>query len=57
MMRKQIMRHRQLKPGPPRPLGEIIVIKEPEPKPLVEPADLVIDGPLHEQTKRRKLGP
>ena len=56
MVNEQIMCHRQFKPGPPRPLGEIIVIKEPEPKPLIEPADLVINGPLHEQTKPRKLG-
>ena len=56
MMHKQIMGYCQLKPRPPRPLGEIIVIKQPQPKPLIEPANLVINGPLHEQTKPRKLG-
>jgi hypothetical protein len=27
MMNEQIMRYRQFKPSPPRPLGEVIVIK------------------------------
>ena len=53
MMNEQVMRHRQLKPGPPRPLGEVIVIKEPRPEPFVKPADGVIQIPFHEQTKPR----
>ena len=53
MMNEQVMRHRQLKPGPPRPLGEVIVIKEPQSEPFVEPADGVIDSPFHEQAKAR----
>jgi hypothetical protein len=55
-MNEQVMRHGQFKPGPPRPLGKIVVIKEPQPKPLVEPADLSINGPFHEQAKARQLG-
>ncbi len=46
MMDKQIMRHRQFKPRPPGPLGEIIIIKQPQPKPLIEPADFLINRPL-----------
>ncbi len=53
MMHKKIVSHSQLKPRPPRPLGEIIVIEKPNSKPLVEPADRVINGSLHKQTKAR----
>ena len=31
MVNEQVMGHGQLKPGPPRPFGEVIVIKEPQP--------------------------
>ena len=31
VMDKQVMSHGQLKPGPSRPLGEIIIVKEPQP--------------------------
>jgi hypothetical protein len=50
-MDKQVMSHRQPEAGPSRPLGEIIIVKEPQPEPLVEPADLVVDGTLHEHAK------
>ena len=52
-MNEQVVWHGQLKPGPPRPLGEVIVIAEPHPEPFVEPADGVIDSPFHEQAKAR----
>ena len=47
--------HRQIKPGPPCPFGEIVVIKEPQPESLIKPADLLINGPLHEQAETRQL--
>jgi hypothetical protein len=56
MMNEQIMRHSQFKPSPPRPLGKIVVIKEPQSKPVIKPADGVIDSPFHEQAKARQLG-
>jgi hypothetical protein len=56
MMNEQVMRHSQLKARLPRPFGEVIVIKEPQSKPFVEPADLSINGPFHEQAKSRQLG-
>jgi hypothetical protein len=33
---EQIMRHRQLKPRPSRPVAEVIIVKEPELKTLVK---------------------
>ena len=39
---EQVVRHGELKPGQPGPLGAVVVIKEPNPKSLVEPADGVI---------------
>jgi hypothetical protein len=56
MVHKKVMCHSQLKSRPPRPLGEIIVVEKPNSKPLVEPADGVVDIPFHQQTKPRKLG-
>jgi hypothetical protein len=38
---------------PRNPLGEIIVVEKPNSKPLVEPADGVVDIPFHQQTKPR----
>jgi hypothetical protein len=37
-----IVRHRQLKPRPSRPLAEGIIVKEPEPKTLIEPTERII---------------
>jgi hypothetical protein len=51
MMDEQIIRDNQPKPGASRPLGEIVIIKEPNPKPLIEPADLGVDGSFHQQAK------
>ena len=56
MMNEQVMGHRQLKAGAACPLGQVIVIEEPQPEPFIQPADLLIDGPLHEQAKPRQLG-
>jgi hypothetical protein len=53
MVHKKVMCHSQLKSRPPRPLGEIIVVEKPNSKPLVEPADGVVDIPFHQQTKPR----
>ena len=36
---EQVMRHGQLEPGPPRPLGQVVVVEEPQSEPLIEPAD------------------
>ena len=36
---EQVMGHGQLEPGPPRPLGQVVVVEEPQAEPLVEPAD------------------
>jgi hypothetical protein len=55
MMNKQIIRHGQIKSSPPRPLGQIIIIKEPDSKPLIGPADRLVDDPFHQQTKPRQL--
>ncbi len=55
VVHKKIMRHGQLKTRPPRPLGEIIIIETPNAKPLIEPADRVINGSLHEKAKPRQL--
>jgi hypothetical protein len=53
VVNEQVMRDGQFKPSLPRPLCKIVVIKQPNPKPLVEPADLSINGPFHEQAKAR----
>ncbi len=55
MVHEQIMGDRQLKSRPPRPLGEIVVIKESQSKPFIEPTDRLVNGPLHEQAKSRQL--
>ena len=51
MMNKEVVGDGQFKAGPPRPDGQIIVIEEPQPEPLVEPADRLINDPLHEQAE------
>jgi hypothetical protein len=51
MMDEQILCYGQPKPGPPRPLSQVVVIKEPDSKPLIEPADRLVDDPFHQQTK------
>ena len=56
VVHEQVMSDSQLKFGLARAVGEIIVVKEPESKPFIEPADRFINGSLHEQTKPRKFG-
>ena len=52
---EQVMGHGQLEPGPTRPLGQVVVVEEPQPEPLVQPADGVVHGPLHQQAEPRQL--
>ena len=49
VVNNQVMRHGQLNAGPPRPLGEIIVIEHTGAKPLIEPADRLVDSSFHQQ--------
>jgi hypothetical protein len=56
MVDDQVTSDRQLKPCAVGPFGEIVGVKEPESKPLVEPTDLLINGSLHEQAESRSLG-
>ena len=56
VVNEQIMGDRQLKSRPPRPFGEIVIIKESQSKPFIEPADRVINSPFHEQAESRQLG-
>ncbi len=56
MVNEEIMRDRELESRPPRPLGEVVVIKESQSKPFIEPTDRLVNGPLHEQAKSRQLG-
>ena len=51
MMNEQVMGDRQLKAGVACPLGQVIVIEEPQPEPFIQPADFLIDSPLQEQAK------
>jgi zinc-finger binding domain of transposase IS66 len=51
VMNEQVMCDSQLESSPPRPLGEIIIIKEPQSEPLIEPPDRIKDSTFHEQTK------
>jgi hypothetical protein len=55
MVDEQVTSDRKLKPCAAGPFGEILVVKEPESKPFVEPTDLHINGSLHEQAKSRQL--
>ena len=56
MVREQIMGDRQLKSCPPRPLGEVVIIKESQSKPFIEPTDRRVNSRLHEQAESRQLG-
>ena len=56
VMDEQVVSDGQLKPGPPRPFGEVILREDTKPEPLIEPTDLVVELPLHEQAKPRQLG-
>ncbi len=44
---EQVMRHGQLEAGPACSLGQVIVIEESQPEPLIEPANGLEDSPLH----------
>ena len=52
---EQVVGNCQPKPGPQGPFGEIVVVKEPQSKSFVEPADLFVNSPLHEQAKSGQL--
>ena len=54
MMDEKIVRHGKLEPGPTRPFGQV-VIGEPSDERFVQPADLLVDGPLHQQAEPRQL--
>ena len=47
---EQIVSNRQVEARAAGALSEVVIVEEPEPEPLVEPPDLLVDGPLHEQT-------
>jgi hypothetical protein len=52
---EQIRGQRQLKARLPASYRKIIIVKEPQPEPLIEPTDRDIDRPLREQAEPRKL--
>ena len=56
VVHEQVMGDRELESRPPRPFREIVIIKESQSKPFIEPADRVINSPLHEQAESRQLG-
>jgi hypothetical protein len=53
MVDEKVVGDGQLKPGAPRPLGQVVKIEEPQREPLVEPTDRVLDRPLHELAEPR----
>src|SRR5208337_5316884 len=52
---EQVMSHGQLETGPACSLGQVIVVEQPQPELLVEPADGFVDCSLHEQAEPGKL--
>ena len=52
---EQVVRHGQLEPRPPRPQGQVVVVEEPQPEPLVQPADGLVHGPRHQQAEAGEL--
>src|SRR5208337_1271428 len=54
---EQVMSHGQLETGPACSLCQVVVVEEPQPELLVEPADCLVDRPLHEQAEPGQLAP
>jgi len=51
---ERLVGHRHLEPCIPRPERQVTVIEEPESEALIEPADRLLHGPLHEQAESRE---